>query len=241
MDTDIRFVDDSYNEVFRIPNGGKIRITVPDGEEIIMKCEYLGDEHARLIRDGDTNGFAYHLHEFAVLNRNLGNIFEPILSQEYQFGMPVSVDKSEYDIVFSDSKEKGCIGCFRGYFGKSGREFYTHWSNRNPAIGAQNFNEEMDALITHFRKDVPLMKNRDSMLEVCTGAYRRLPDRPFYVLKAVTKSHTYYIQCYTKPEPSDLYMYCYNSKILERYIEPQISGQARNSVKPKKNKTEVAR
>ena len=37
----IRFIDSSYNDLFRIPDGGKIRITYPDGDRREETCRYV--------------------------------------------------------------------------------------------------------------------------------------------------------------------------------------------------------
>ena len=58
----IRFIDSHYNELFRIPDGGKIRITYPDGERREETCRYIDPYHVE-IGHGSMNLF--HICEFA--------------------------------------------------------------------------------------------------------------------------------------------------------------------------------
>ena len=39
----IRFIDHDYKELFRIPDGDKIRITTSDGESFDRVCRYIDD------------------------------------------------------------------------------------------------------------------------------------------------------------------------------------------------------
>ena len=58
----IRFVDSRYNELFRIPDGGKIRITYPDGERHEETCRYIDPYH---IEVGHGSFNLFHICEFA--------------------------------------------------------------------------------------------------------------------------------------------------------------------------------
>ena len=48
MDKQIRFIDSHYNELFRIPDGGKIEITYENGEKHIRECQYIDDYHTKI-------------------------------------------------------------------------------------------------------------------------------------------------------------------------------------------------
>ena len=58
----IRFIDSGYRELFRIPDGGKIRITYPGGETREETCRYIDPYHTE-IGYGSVNLF--HIAEFA--------------------------------------------------------------------------------------------------------------------------------------------------------------------------------
>ena len=42
-DREIRFIDSNYRELFRIADGGKINITLNDGEKLTRQCKYIDD------------------------------------------------------------------------------------------------------------------------------------------------------------------------------------------------------
>lgn len=55
----IRFIDPGYNELFRMPDGGTVRITYPDGRTFNRTCRYIDDYHVEIGRN------MYHICEFA--------------------------------------------------------------------------------------------------------------------------------------------------------------------------------
>ena len=62
---DIRFIDRQYNELFRIPDGGKIEITFESGEKSIKECKYIDDYHTKV------GNYLFHICEFAeIMERN---------------------------------------------------------------------------------------------------------------------------------------------------------------------------
>jgi len=67
----IHFIDPRYKELFRIPDGDKIRITTPDGEKLDRTCRYVDDYHFEVI------GRVYHICEFAELMESNGNTVIP--------------------------------------------------------------------------------------------------------------------------------------------------------------------
>ena len=71
----IRFIDSCYNELFRIPDGGQIRITYPDGETYTRRCRYIDDCHVE-IGTGSCNLF--HICEFAERMERNGAVVEPV-------------------------------------------------------------------------------------------------------------------------------------------------------------------
>ena len=65
-DHSIRFITSSYDELFRIPDGGKVKIDYPD-RSFIAPCEYIDDYHTRI------GGEVYHICQFAeILERGDG-------------------------------------------------------------------------------------------------------------------------------------------------------------------------
>ena len=67
----IRFIDSSYNELFRIPDGGKIKIHYSWNEDQVCTCRYIDDYHVE-VEDN-----LYHICEFAERMEQSGSTYEP--------------------------------------------------------------------------------------------------------------------------------------------------------------------
>ena len=55
----IRFITPDYKEVFRIPDGDRIRMTLPSGEKLEQTCRYIDETHL------EVGNNLYHVCEFA--------------------------------------------------------------------------------------------------------------------------------------------------------------------------------
>ncbi len=71
----IRFIDSHYNELFRLKDGGKIRITWRDGEQEEKTCRYIDSTHLE-VGSGPLN--IYHICEFAERIEGGGAKIEPV-------------------------------------------------------------------------------------------------------------------------------------------------------------------
>ena len=80
---DIRFIDSRYKELFRIPDGGCVKINLNNGGTLFGKCKYIDDYHFTLIQAGRMYGNTYHIHQFAEINERNGNVVEPVEESEY--------------------------------------------------------------------------------------------------------------------------------------------------------------
>lgn len=67
---DIRFIDSSYNEQFRIPDGGTVQVEYPD-RAFSTRCEYIDDYHAYI------GGEVYHICQFAEIVEHGGGVCRP--------------------------------------------------------------------------------------------------------------------------------------------------------------------
>ena len=68
---DIRFIDSNYTDLFKVPDGGYITITLNGGEQLIRQCAYAGECHAKIGMN------FYHICEFAEKMERNGNTYEP--------------------------------------------------------------------------------------------------------------------------------------------------------------------
>ena len=70
----IRFIDPNYKELFRIPDGDKIRILYSDGDIVDRVCRYIDDYHVEV---GD---YLFHICEFAERMEGVGSKVIPLRS-----------------------------------------------------------------------------------------------------------------------------------------------------------------
>lgn len=68
---DIRFIDSGYNELFRLPDGEKITVTLASGEKLEQACRYIDETHLEVGRS------LYHICEFAERMERNGNTYAP--------------------------------------------------------------------------------------------------------------------------------------------------------------------
>ena len=85
----IRFITPHYREIFRIPDGDKIKITHLDGERSYKTCRYIDDYHTEV---GDR---LYHICEFAELMERNGSKVIPLRS---------SLPERCYNVLPSDGR-----------------------------------------------------------------------------------------------------------------------------------------
>ena len=80
-ENDVRFIDPMYNELFRVPDGGAVQMTFPDGHQRSEKVEYLDDYHF----DMGGLGNVFHICQFAeVMERNHADFYPEIQTQDEQ-------------------------------------------------------------------------------------------------------------------------------------------------------------
>lgn len=104
----IRFIDSGYNEKFRIPDGGKIRIKFADGTTDEKTCRYIDDTHVEFYGGGGAYGLQ-HICEFAERLENVGATVEPVdepmvmLHEKYYCPLKLAVfERNEYGDLEED-------------------------------------------------------------------------------------------------------------------------------------------
>lgn len=112
---DIRFIDSHYQELFRIPDGGSIRVTYADGESEVRKCTYIDDYHTQI------GNSVYHICEFAEKMERINAAYKPEPEVEQMIGtnmgkMPIEDFREIYAMQlgfndYADMRAQGiCIG-----------------------------------------------------------------------------------------------------------------------------------
>lgn len=72
----IRFIDSGYKDLFSIPDGGNVALTLFDGETIIRPCQYMDECHAKI------GHRVFHIYEFAEIMERNGTIYTPEVRQK---------------------------------------------------------------------------------------------------------------------------------------------------------------
>lgn len=70
----VRFITPNYKEIFRIPDGDKIQITLSDGEKLLRTCRFIDETHLEVGSD------IYHICEFAERMEKAGSTVIPMRS-----------------------------------------------------------------------------------------------------------------------------------------------------------------
>lgn len=77
----IRFITPDYRELFRIPDGGKIRSQLLNGRHLDEVCRYIDETHM------EVGQCLYHICEFAELMERAGVTVNPL-----EYGEEVNAD-----------------------------------------------------------------------------------------------------------------------------------------------------
>lgn len=101
----IRFITPNYDELFRIPDGDKIRITYADGEKADRTCRYIDDYHVEI---GSGWNSLLHICQFAEMMEQNGSTVIPLRSSLPEQCYSVLPDTGELIII-----KKGKSGYYR--------------------------------------------------------------------------------------------------------------------------------
>ena len=129
----IRFIDPSYKELFRIPDGDQIRIIRNDGTFIDRTCRYIDDYHVEVGSGWDS---LFHICQFAEMMERNGNTIIPLrssLPEQCYVYLPTS---QEIGIV-----KKGEMGYYRSdltpVYGQDGEAFVEELNRQGGVTKAQ--------------------------------------------------------------------------------------------------------
>jgi hypothetical protein len=101
----IRFINLHYKELFRIPDGDKIRIIHSDGEKTDYTCRYIDDYHVEI---GSGWNSLLHICQFAEIMEHNGSTVIPLRSSLPEQCYSVLPDTGELIII-----KKGESGYYR--------------------------------------------------------------------------------------------------------------------------------
>lgn len=218
---EIRFIDSSYNELFRIKDGESITVKFPDGTSLDRKCKYIDDYHTEI------GSNVFHICEFAEIMERNGSTYRPKDVPKYELE---KVEQNEFEFVFkqneSDKLNRGCICYIRCYFDNS---VYERLQTDSMIENKDNYNKhhtndfrrECDNVINYFRfqADMPILKNRITMHNTAYDlkAERFSSDKDVCGYKVTTDKNVYYIKCDARKDTYNAYIYCYDKQALQTY------------------------
>ncbi len=110
----IRFINSDYKTLFFLPDGGRIRITYPDGKQLEKVCRFL-DEYHTVVGD-----YCYHICEFAERMEKNSARYEPldyIREPEFyskHFFAATETDRGPAYYIIDETEEHGCAFAPKG-------------------------------------------------------------------------------------------------------------------------------
>lgn len=130
---EIRFIDPHYKELFRIPDGGRIVVTRPEGEQWVGDCKYLDEAHVSI------NGECYHICQFAEIQQRIGSTYEPEAEPEmvgsYRITHRIFVGDKVYKLGYSPHAVEP-FATWQGYSDPArGSDWGHYWSKQSDAWG----------------------------------------------------------------------------------------------------------
>ena len=206
---EIRFIDSHYNELFRIPDGGKIEIQYDTGEKNIRECKYIDEYHTKI------GSNVFHICEFAEIMERNGSTYKavetPLFSLEH-----IEPEDKEHLYKKTNSVPRGCIGYVRGDYGSNGKEFHSTWFPDEEKLYTDDFRNDLNDVINYFREssEMPLLKSRADMYNVCTSLNAPKHENhglTIYALKLETEKHTYYFCCNPSQHDYNFRVMCYDA------------------------------
>lgn len=96
----IRFINSRYDELFRIADGEKIKITHPGGEEQERVCRYIDECHM------EAGNSLYHICQFAEIMERNGSSYAPVESEERRAGDKEKGHKGKTERPYRDEFKK---------------------------------------------------------------------------------------------------------------------------------------
>lgn len=135
---EIRFIDSNYNELFRIPDGGRIVVTRPMGElypgvqeQWVGTCKYRDDYHTEI------NGEMYHICQFAEIQERIGSTVQPEAEPELVGNYRINARTFVGDKIFKFGHNPKAVqpwATWQSYKDNPGRNDWGHyWNDKSEA------------------------------------------------------------------------------------------------------------
>jgi hypothetical protein len=218
----IQFIDSSYNELFRIPDGGSIKITYPpeDGRgTVTRKCEYLDETHFKI--DGNGYNDVLHICQFAERMEALGAKYEPEVQLNVIDILSGSADEAAM-FYRNSNPGKLPVGHMRGDFGREGDRFYHSWTDHDAGRNTPEFKSEFQSVVSALRREV--LKDYKSTVAYCySHPEAKIPGAEYlYGFKLETEKRRYFVRCTTLRDDY-FYVFVYDNATPEHSLETERS------------------
>lgn len=117
-----------------------------------------------------------------------------------------------------------CIGHLRADFGRSGREFWSSWTDHNAELKTQDFKDVFDDVINRLRTNEVFdpLKSRGRMAKWCCDYPEAGEDNSIgqnYIFRADAEGYSFLMRMNPNPGYYNLYCYCYVKEKLEKSVE----------------------
>ncbi len=233
MKKEIRFITPNYVELFRIPDGGEIRITYPPGDgrgTVTAQCKYHDEMHFDIV-----GGTVYHICQFAEIMERVGAKVEP--AYQLHGAELVSIAPGEDKCcTFCRMKGNTRIGHIYGDFGHDGSLYFQNWTDSKKGRDTDDFQKELLAVMFRLRQDA--LKNFDAMKAYCWANPDAKLDNnglDIYGFKIETESRRYMLRCNFEGKGTFI-LYAYDKCILIGGVVPHAEDEEnllyRNSDNP---------
>ena len=139
------------------------------------------------------------------------------------------------EIAYAYTHEDGdkvakCIGHLRADFGRSGREFWSTWTDHNADLKTQDFKDVFDEVINRFRENEVFnpLKSRGRMAKWCCDYPEAEEGNSLgqnYIFRADTENYSLIMRMNPNPGYYNLYCYCYHKQMLDDSIKLDIEKE----------------
>jgi len=215
----IRFIDSDYKELFRIPDGGSIKIIFPPDDIrgfAVRECRHIDECHFSIHGNGSDT---YHIAQFAELMERIGAKYEPLVQLHSIEFTPCMAGEEKF-CTRNREENNTNIGQITGNFGNQGDRFHSNWSDRDNGRNTPEFQTELHSVIYALRQG--LLKDRDSMVQYCQAhPEAKIPERAHlehFGFKLETETRQYFVLCVADSNDSRFVIYPYDKSapVLEK-------------------------
>ena len=244
----IQFIDSEYRELFRIPDGGSIKVIFPPDDIrrfVVRECKYIDPYHFEIKGNGSD---IYHICQFAEWMEKIGAKYEPLIQLQNVEIVPFVPGEEKFCTRNSEEGNTN-IGHIAGNFTSSGDRFHSTWTDRDNGRNTSEFQAELHSAVYALRQSI--LKDYDSMTAFCQNhPEAKLPDRndlEHYGFKLETETRQYFVLCVAENTSYDsrfvIYPYDKSASVLEqkRFAEkPSVINEIKATQKAQKEQPQTS-